>query len=149
VASPESRTEVRATDGLDGDPAATAIREKVSADTAGPMPTLSQGNRFFTVLVDRASKFARSIPTATKGDAGLHIVSTLRALQLASGKILRRYQTDGAKELYLGSVQPFLQQQATTTTVTLPTQLCHDRPGRAHHPDNPHRRTDFPPCLRT
>jgi hypothetical protein len=94
--------------------------DKTSADTAGPMPTSSQGNRFFTVLVDRASKFARSISTATKGDAGLHIVTTLSALQLASGKILCRYQSDGAKELYLGAVQTFLQQQGPINTVTVP-----------------------------
>jgi hypothetical protein len=90
-------------------PASTAVMDKISGDTAGPMPTSSQGNRFFTFLVDRASNFARSIPTATKGDAGLHIVTTLCALQLASGKIFRRYHTDGAKELYLGSVQSYLQ----------------------------------------
>jgi hypothetical protein len=38
-------------------PAPTAVMDKISGDTAGPMPTSSQGNRFFTVLVDRASKF--------------------------------------------------------------------------------------------
>jgi hypothetical protein len=85
--------------------------DKTSADTARRMPTSSQGNRFFTFLVDRASEFARSIPTATEGEAGLHIVTTVRGLQLASGKILRRYQIDGAMELYLGSVKPFLQKQ--------------------------------------
>jgi hypothetical protein len=112
------------------------------------MPTSSHGNRFFTVLVDRASKFARSIPTAIKGDAGLHIVTTRRALQLASGKILRRYQTDGAKEPYLGSFQLFLQQQGTTTTVTLPNSSA--MKGQAERAiQTIRRRTHFPPRLRT
>lgn len=74
------------------------ILDKLSADTTGPLPESRKCNRYFTVLVDKCSLFYHSIPTKTKygAELGSEIVKLIKLMQTSSGKILKRFQTDGA-----------------------------------------------------
>lgn len=47
------------------------IMDKISTDTAGPLPASRSGHRYFTVLVDKCSKYYESIVTKTISSAEL------------------------------------------------------------------------------
>lgn len=71
-----------------------------ASDTTRPLlVTDRHGNRYLQLLVDAGSGLTRGRPIKLKIDAPLRIIRQMRELQARTGKQMKRYHFDGAREL--------------------------------------------------
>ncbi len=71
-------------------------------------------------IIDKATRFVIAAPIARKSDAVAFLRRAIPELQLATGRFVRRYHSDNAKELRPAALLKHLEQQGTTISTNAP-----------------------------
>jgi hypothetical protein len=72
------------------------------------------------VLHDRATRYLLTVPLPSKSAATVAIQHAIARVQLNTGRTVRRYHTDNAREQYAEHLRTLLLRQGTETTSTAP-----------------------------
>lgn len=95
--------------------------DTVSTDTTGPLtPALESKARWLQVLVDRATRMTSAAAIKRKSDAATAVQERIAQWELQTGRKLRRYHADGARELAIPKLVNALRLNGTVVTTTAP-----------------------------
>lgn len=106
----------------------TAALEVMFGDLMGPMslpaafgikrqPSLG-GSLYVLVLVDGYTKYVWVVTIQRKGDTAEHVLAIIRAVQVATGRTLKRFHSDGGGEFESNVLKNFLRENGTVKTTT-------------------------------
>jgi hypothetical protein len=85
----------------------------ISTDTAGPLPRSHDNARYLQLIHDRATCYLITAPLITKSAATAAIQHAIVRLQLNTGRTVRRYHADNAREQHAEPLRTFLLNQGT------------------------------------
>ena len=106
----------------------SAALDVISGDLMGPMalpgalgtkrqPTLG-GALYVLVLVDGFTKYVWVVTMRRKSEAAEHVLAVIRAVQVATGRTLKRFHSDGGGEFESHVLVNFLRDNGTVKTTT-------------------------------
>eukprot|EP00168_Porphyra_purpurea_P012906 TRINITY_DN3465_c0_g1_i4.p1 TRINITY_DN3465_c0_g1~~TRINITY_DN3465_c0_g1_i4.p1 ORF type:complete len:489 (-),score=103.08 TRINITY_DN3465_c0_g1_i4:3938-5206(-) len=98
----------------------TEIMELVHSDVSGPFPPSVGGSRYFVTLLEPCTGIKMAVPVAKKSDVGMVIQENIPVLERKSGKRVKRFRTDGAKEYKTKRLNEWYAQKGITHEETPP-----------------------------
>jgi hypothetical protein len=109
----------------------------ISTDTAGTVPTSKDNANYLQLLQDRATRYLLTIPLSTKADATISIQRAISSLHIRTGRPVRRYHADNAREQHAEPLQSYLLSQGTEMITTTPhTSQQNPQAQRAKEPSS-------------